>query len=280
MGEADRLRKVVGRKELTKDEHGKTPVDYAVEEFVSRAEQHGIEKDIAEELGRQMTACGRYIFNKSHACSYGMTSYLTAYLKYHYPKEYMCALLNSVIGDIDKTVDYIKECERMGITVALPCFKYRNARYEIHDGVIYYALTAIKGVGSNMNTTCKDDFRDILYHNHKGVTESLIKAGALDYLGLKREDMMGSLKSSIDAMKRIEQCKGKIKDYMDRGDKKRIAQWKEKLSLAELELQKTTSDDGYDYAAGEINVLGWTKREVPRIKAAIVKKIYKKEGQE
>ena len=276
MGEADGLRKVIGRKELDKDENGKTPVDYAVEEFIRRAVENGTETSAAEEIGRQIKACGRYIFNLGHSSSYGYMSYMTAWFKHHYPLEYMCSLMNSVIGNVEKTVEYIKECERMGIVVESPCYKFLNEKYEIHDGKIYYALHAIKGIGGNMSVGgSTSSFDAIVRSNNKKVVDALIKSGALDYLGYKRGYLLANTTNLIDIHKREVQCNEKIKLYTERGDASRVEQWKEKLR--ECQATAVIKDTGeYDYASGEIEVLGWTSLPLPKITSGEIKKMYKK----
>lgn len=88
LGQADMLRKIIGRKEEDK-------IEKATQDFKGAVIKHGFSKEIAEYIGNQIKAAGRYIFNKSHATAYGYLSYITAYLKVYYPKEFMCALINS-----------------------------------------------------------------------------------------------------------------------------------------------------------------------------------------
>lgn len=172
-GEADNFRKVIGRKELDK-------IEAIVKEFIERSIANGYEREVAEEMGRQIQACGRYIFNRSHAVAYGYLSYITAYLKTHYPLEFMTALLNSEIGNTDKTVEYINECKRMGIKILQPSVAYSKSKYTIEDGAIRFGLNAIKGVGGTefVQAESFDEFIEKNPNVNKGTLEALIKAGA------------------------------------------------------------------------------------------------------
>jgi DNA-directed DNA polymerase III (polc) len=285
LGEADTLRKVIGRKELDKDEHGKTPVDYAVEKFVAGAVVHGVSEEVAAELGRQITACGRYIFNRSHAAAYGYTSYITAYLKCHHPLEYMCSLLNSTIGNIEKTVEYIKEVQRMDIKLIPPNLSLCKEKFAVVDDSIAYALTAIKGIGKNLCTEHTKSYLDIIDSNSKGVTEALIKAGALDYLGFPRGVLLANLVALQDALKRKQQCQQKIAENKQklseastekdqRKYRRQLEQWQQKL--AECEQTQAMEPEDYDEIAGEVEVLGFSFKKIPKVKTGTLVKIYKK----
>src|SRR5581483_232829 len=113
LAEADVLRKAVGKKdaELIRRELGK---------FVERCVANGHPKKLADDLAAQIETFGRYGFNKSHSVAYSVLSYQTAWLKTHYPAEFMAALLSSEIGSTDKVVQYINEARELGITVLPP----------------------------------------------------------------------------------------------------------------------------------------------------------------
>jgi DNA polymerase-3 subunit alpha len=173
-GEADNFRRIIGRKELDK-------IEAAVKEFIERSVANGYEREIAEEVGRQIQACGRYIFNRSHAAAYGYVSYITAYLKTKYPLEYMKSLLNSEIsGERDDIVGYIRECKRMGINILPPSIQYSSSKFTIENNSIRYGLNAIKGVGGTefVQAESFDEFIEKNPGVNKGTLEALIKAGA------------------------------------------------------------------------------------------------------
>ena len=278
LGEADFLRKVVGRKELSK-------IDAAVEEFVQRAITKGIPKDVSEEVGRVIKACGRYIFNKSHGFLYAYTSYITAYLKYHYPLYYMCSLLNSVTDDQKKSVEYISECQRMGIKVLPPNILEKNTKWIIKENSLAMSLTYLKGVGKNLCLDSIDSFVNLVASNNKRVVEALVKSGACDCYGQPRALLLSNLSNLQDILSRTEQCQQKIHeneillsqaitDKDKRKHERQLTQWKQKLS--EVQSREAVSAGTYDEIAGEIEVLGFSFREPPRVKQGKITKVFTK----
>lgn len=194
MGEADKLRKVMGKK--LRDEIPKQR-----EKFTKGAIANGIEEDIAKSIFDQMEKFASYGFNKSHAAAYSLISYQTAYLKAHYPVEFMCAVMDLDITNVDKLTFFTSECKASGIEILPPDINKSEAEFKVEDGgKIRYALGAIKGVSAaamasivserEKNGKFKDisdfchriDFKDI---NRKQL-EQLIKSGAFDGLDNNR----------------------------------------------------------------------------------------------
>ena len=141
LAEADVLRKAVGKKdaELIKQELGK---------FVEKAVARGYDRRIIEELAGQIETFGRYGFNKSHSVAYSVISYQTAWLKAHYPAEFMAALLSSSIGDTDSVVKFINEARELGIEVLPPDVNESGYKFTvIGDKRIRFGLGAIRNVG-------------------------------------------------------------------------------------------------------------------------------------
>jgi DNA polymerase III subunit alpha len=200
LAEADVLRKAVGKKdaELIRKELG---------DFVERAVAKGHERRSIQELSEQIEAFGRYGFNKSHSAAYGLLSYQTAWLKCHYPAEFMAALMSSVVDRIDDVVAYIAECREMGrhlprvgrdgIPVLAPDVNESNWKFTVvGDGIgaIRFGLGAIRGVGESavrsiiaareaegpFSTLFDLLVRIDLRLCNKRVVEALICAGALD----------------------------------------------------------------------------------------------------
>ncbi len=191
MAEADVLRKAVGKKDpiLITKELGR---------FVERAVQRGIDKKVAAQVASLLETFGRYGFNKAHATAYAMISYRTAWLKYHYPAEFMAALLSVEIGNTDKVVGYINHCQALGLDVLAPNVNESRYRFTVvGDRSLRFGLGAVRGVGraaveSVISTRTKDgpftslfDFckRVDLRLNNKRVVAALIGAGAFDDLG-------------------------------------------------------------------------------------------------
>ena len=274
LGKADGLRKVIGRKELTK-------IKAAVADFVECCVNRGYSRDVAENVAGQIEAAGRYCFNKSHAVAYGKLSYKTAYLKAHYPAEYMAALLNSRT-DHAKLLPYVEECKRMGIKILPPDVSKRNGRWIVEDGAIRVGLHYVKGVGKNLVIPKELTWESFVTANNKGIVESLVKAGALDCLGKERGWMLANLQSSKEVLSRKEQCKDRIecypiayedsKDAKEKAKAKRMMeQWKAKLADVEF---KESAAKTYDKIAGEISVLSFSFSALPKVLIGTAKSVY------
>lgn len=440
LGEADMLRKVIGRKEMTK-------IDAAVKEFISRCMEHGYSKEIAEKVGMQIKAAGRYLFNKclsgreyvvthtgartkrsirelyrffhddrynksqldpygvhgvkacsmdndgkivenyivgvresgtmpvfilvtesgkqvrctlnhkiptpsgikllvelsigdsvyvsdvlgthieriaaisyecdemcydvemdnpyhnfvtgngvvvcnSHSVAYGRLSYKTAYLKAHYPVQFMCALLNTKNDNQDKVISYLANCKEMGIKILPPDFSVGNKEWQIEGNCIRVGLTYIKGVGKELalsvqeETNCDysslTDWNSIVEHNNSGVVKGLIQAGALDFLNKSRGWMMSNLSNTQKYVKRLQQCKERIGFYRDEyekatNDKEKARalrmenQWAEKRNSVEFVECK---EKPLDKAAGEIATLGFSFSKVPDVLCGVASSVH------
>lgn len=265
LGQADALRKVIGRKEMTK-------IDAAVHDFVVACEKNGYGHIVAMDVAQQIKAAGRYVFNRSHAVSYAKLSYKTAYLKTHYPVQYMCALLNSR-SDQKKLLPYIEECKRMGIKLLPPDIRKGNRQWVVEGNAIRVGLCYIKGVGDNLTIPDTYDWSTVVSTNNKGIVESLIKAGALDCTGESRGWMLANLQSTKQVQERIAHCKERINCYhnmlgtattdkeMNKANRM-IDQWEAKLADVQF---TATAEKKYNEAAGEFAVLSFSFKELPRI---------------
>ena len=141
MGGADKLRKVMGKK--MRDEIPKQR-----KMFTEGAVAKGIDEGTATKIFDQMEKFASYGFNKSHAAAYSLVSYQTAYLKAHYPAEFMAALLSRNLSDIKKISFFMDECKRMGLSVLGPDVNYSKSRFSVdEDGNVRFGMAAIKGVG-------------------------------------------------------------------------------------------------------------------------------------
>lgn len=277
MGQADMLRKIIGRKEEDK-------IEKATQDFKAAVIKNGFSKEIAEYIGNQIKAAGRYIFNKSHATAYGYLSYITAYLKVYYPKEFMCALINSKKDQKD-VVPYVAECKRLKIKILPPDLRKGNLEWQAEEEGIRVGLTYIRNVGSQVDTTHYKDYQDVVEHNNKKITEGLIKAGAMDFLNIPRGKMLMQLVSMQDFLKRKNTCKQKVDENSlalenaklkndakeIRKYERQLASWKEKLEKCTLE--ETTDWQEVSNCQLENEVLKFTFSEVPRVKDATIKQI-------
>ncbi len=219
LGRADIVRRAMSKKkhdvmekerrifiEGMTDENGNIIVDGCL--------RRGVDKATAVSIYDEMESFASYAFNKSHATAYAKVSYQTAYLKCHYPKEYMAALMSSVLSNQNKLAVYISECHSMGIRVLPPDVNTSLYGFTVSGNDIRYGLLAVKNLGRQ----CIDNiisqrrlgrytgFYDFCKRNYgpslnSRAVESLIKCGALDNMGLNRRQM---LYMSADVMSDLE----------------------------------------------------------------------------
>jgi len=204
LGEADLLRRAMGKKQA--EEMAKQR-----ERFVEGATQRSFPPKKIEKIFDLMAQFAGYGFNKSHSAAYALLAYHTAYLKTHYPVEFMAALLTSVTGNTDDVVKYINECREMGIAVEPPDINVSDANFTPHGAAIRFGLAAVKNVGHNAIDSIVagrkklGKYRDIfefcesvdLRLLNKRVLESLIKSGAMDSLG-RRAQLMAVIDRAIE----------------------------------------------------------------------------------
>ena len=139
LGEADLLRRAMGKKIAEE-------MQQQQQRFVQGAQKEGIEQELAVKIFDLMAEFAKYGFNKSHSAAYGLILYQTAYLKTHYPAEFMLALMNSDIDNPKKIAVYIDECTRLGIVIVPPALNRSHSLFVLNEGKIVYALNAIKGI--------------------------------------------------------------------------------------------------------------------------------------
>jgi DNA polymerase III subunit alpha len=212
LAEADVLRKAVGKKdpELIKQQLGR---------FSERAMALGHPRRLVDDLAAQIETFGRYGFNKSHSVAYSVLSYQTAWLKTHYPAEFMAALLSSEIGNTDKVVQYINEARELGLEVLPPDVNESGFKFTVvGDRRIRFGLGAVRNVGwgaiesiiaarSEGPFTGVADFveRIDLRLCNKRVLESLVAAGACDSLGGHRKQLIEVLEPALAEAQLLQQ---------------------------------------------------------------------------
>lgn len=212
MAQADALRKAMGKKIAeVMEKMGKL--------FVKGAVERGVSQDLAQSIFDLMAGFAEYGFNKSHSAAYAVVTFRTAYLKAHYPVEFMAAVLSSEINDTDKIAEYVDECRTLGMEILPPDINISVGLFRVDKGNIRFGLSAIKGVGqgavdsiveqrtkagpfkSISDLTRRVDTRQV----NARVIDALIKAGALDSFGLKKSQLIEmaaeALKSGQTAMK-------------------------------------------------------------------------------
>jgi DNA polymerase-3 subunit alpha len=206
LGQADLLRRAMGKKKPEEMEKQKAL-------FIQGARKNHLPEKKAEKLFDLMAYFAGYGFNKSHSAAYALVTYQTAYLKAHYPTEFMAALLTSEMGNSDKMVGYFAECRDLGIKVLPPDLNESQKDFAVVEGGIRFGLAAIKNVGEGAvesiiairNETGRfhsffDFCRRIdLRRVNKRVLEGLIKVGTFDSTGVPRVQLLAVLDKAIEA---------------------------------------------------------------------------------
>ena len=210
LGGADLLRRAMGKKK---------PEEMAKQKkiFLAGAKENKLDSRKAEAVFDLMEKFAAYGFNKSHSAAYALVAYHTAYLKAHYPVEFMAALLTEDMENTDKVIKNISEVRSMGIEVQPPDINASDRSFTVADEAIRFGLGAVKGVGSSALDSIlhvrKDkpfeslqDFceRVDLRKVNKKVGEALIKCGAFDTLGGKRAQFLAGLEDAMDIAQRLQ----------------------------------------------------------------------------
>ncbi len=202
LGRADLVRRAMSKKKFDVMEKERQNFIYGSDE-IDGAIKRGVDEKTANEIFDQMLSFASYAFNKSHAAAYAFVSYKTAYLKCHYPLEFMAALMTSILDNTDKLISYVSACNEIGIKVLPPDISKSDMGFTVDGENIRFGLLAIKNLGKGVIASIIKsrktegefksfyDFCKRLYgrdFNKKSI-ESLIKSGALDSLGYNRKQM-------------------------------------------------------------------------------------------
>ncbi len=204
LGSADLLRRAMGKKK---------PEEMAKQRaaFVAGSVERGVNKEVADHIFDLMEKFAGYGFNKSHSAAYALLSYQTAWLKAHFPAEYMAAVLSADMDNTDKVVRLIDDCTKMHLKIAPPDINRSDYRFTVDDsGEIIYGLGAIKGVGAAALENCLENRQQQVFKNlfdfcertdsrrvNRRVIESLIRAGAMDSFGVSRGTLMASVDKAL-----------------------------------------------------------------------------------
>ncbi len=216
-GQADNVRRAMSKKKHAVMEaerehfiHGCTEPGHECPGCVA----NGIPEAVANEIYDEMSSFASYAFNKSHAACYAYVAYQTAYLKCHYPSEFMAALMTSVLDNTDKVIEYSSECARLGIKVLPPNINISNGGFTVDDkGQIRFGLNAVKNVGRNLIEkvvaerqqapfTGLYDFCKRMHgcELNRRAVESLIKAGAFDCMEYNRRSLMEAVEGILKSI--------------------------------------------------------------------------------
>jgi DNA polymerase-3 subunit alpha len=236
MGQADILRKAMGKKNAEEMEKQK-------EVFIKGALANGITEKKAGRLFEVMAPFALYGFNKSHSAAYAFIAYQTAYLKAHYPVEFMAATLTLDMSDSDKIVKSINECRKMKIEMLPPDINLSGREFKVTGSLIRFGLEAVKGVGgaaiesvlevreaegpftSIADLIKRVDTRKV----NKKVLEGLVKAGAFDSLGISRASAMNAIADSLNGSGRNARNADQVSMFGDdiSGPEPKGAEWDE-----------------------------------------------------
>jgi DNA polymerase-3 subunit alpha len=219
MGRSDMVRRAMSKKKHKVMEEERRNFIYGIVDENGNIEvpgciTNGISEEIANKIFDQMIDFASYAFNKSHAAAYAIITYQTAYLMYYYSTEFIAATLNSVKGDSDKVAYYIRFAKEKGIQVLPPDINESYAKFTVKGDTIRFGLSAIKNVGENIIDSIvksrkeKGRFLDLsdfcnkidISSINKRVIESLIKAGAFDYFGVYRSQMLSIYEKVLDGI--------------------------------------------------------------------------------
>lgn len=205
LGRSDLVRRAMSKKKGDVMQRERQNFVYGnEEEQVPGCISRGIDEQVANKIFDEMIDFAKYAFNKSHAAAYAVVAYQTAYLKCHYPEEFMAALITSVLDRTDKVSEYIAHCRKLGIKILPPDINEGYSHFSVSNGAIRYGLSALKSVGRpvieavveerNLHGKYKDlkDFISRLSNKevNKRTIESFIKSGAFDSFHANRRQMM------------------------------------------------------------------------------------------
>ena len=215
LGKADMVRRAMSKKKMKELEKERINFIYGNEELgIDGAVKRGVPENIAASLFDEIMDFANYAFNKAHAVCYAVVSFRTAYLKCHYPREYMAALLTSVLDSSDKISEYIQAAREMGISVLPPDVNESYDGFSVSGRDIRFGLAAVKGVGRSFMKqlveereagglfTSFQDFCERMYDRelNRRALESLIKAGAFDSMGYRRSQLIKIVNAVVDAI--------------------------------------------------------------------------------
>ena len=215
LGQADMVRRAMSKKKVKDIEREReTFLHGDPARSIAGCAANGIPEAVAQSIYDEIYDFANYAFNKAHAVCYAVVAYQTAWFKCHHPKEYMAALLTSVLDSSDKVAEYIAECKEWHISLLPPDINESEADFTVSEGGIRFGLVALKGVGrSVINSLLEErskggpftdfmDFCDRMFDHdlNRRVLESLIKSGAFDRMGCKRSQLMEVFGQVLDGI--------------------------------------------------------------------------------
>ena len=215
MGQADNIRRAISKKKMKVIEAERKVFVYGdPEQGITGCIGHGVSETIAQSIYDEIVAFANYAFNKAHAVCYAVVAYQTAYLKCHYPRQYMAALMTSVLDSAGKIAGYIAECKEMGIPVLPPDINHSEDHFTVEGDAIRFGLGAVKNVGIGLirnmvrirtargQFKSLEDFLDRMAEAeiNKRAVENFIKCGAMDCFGNHRSELLDVYENMMSAL--------------------------------------------------------------------------------
>ncbi len=215
MGQADNIRRAISKKKMKVIDAERNVFVYGdKEQGIPGAIANGVSEQAAQSIYDEIVDFANYAFNKAHAVCYAVVSYQTAYLKCHYPRQYMAALMTSVLDSAVKISGYIAECKNLGIPVLPPDVNHSEDSFAVEGQSIRFGLGAVKNVGRGLIRTMVakrneggpfkslEDFIQRMGEGelNKRAVENFIKCGAMDCFGYHRSELLAVYESMMDAI--------------------------------------------------------------------------------
>ena len=215
MGQADNIRRAISKKKMKIIEQNRHVFVYGdPEQNIAGAVAHGVSEAAAQSIYDEIVDFANYAFNKAHAVCYAVVAYQTAYLKCHYPKEYMAALMTSVLDSAAKVSGYIAECKEMGIPVLPPDINHSDDPFTVEGDAIRFGLGAVKNVGRGLIRSMVSkrseggafkSLEDFLQRMGEGelnkrAVENFIKCGSMDCFGNHRSELLAVYENMMDSV--------------------------------------------------------------------------------
>ena len=215
MGQADNIRRAISKKKMKVIEAERKVFVYGdPEQNISGAIAKGVSEQAAQSIYDEIVDFANYAFNKAHAVCYAVVSYQTAYLKCHYPRQYMAALMTSVLDSAEKISGYIAECKEIGIVTLPPDINHSDDHFIVEGDCIRFGLGAVKNVGHGLIRTMVgkrneggpfktlEEFLERMGEGelNKRAVENFIKCGALDCFGYHRSELLSVYESMMDSV--------------------------------------------------------------------------------
>ena len=215
MGQADNIRRAISKKKMKAIEAERKVFVYGdPAQNITGCIGHGVPEQVAQSIYDEIVDFANYAFNKAHAVCYAVVSYQTAYLKCHYPRQYMAALMTSVLDSATKISGYIAECKELGIPVLPPDINYSDDHFTVEGDAIRFGLGAVKNVGRGLiRSMVKKRTEGGLFKSleeflermgegelNKRAVENFIKCGAMDSFGYHRSELLAVYDSMMDSV--------------------------------------------------------------------------------